>query len=78
MQMLSKKESCSQTIKGSRFIALAFPISSHETAKSLLEDIKTQHPKANHHCFAWRLADGEERMSDDGDQRLCGRPFSKG
>ena len=46
MQMLLKKESCSQTIKGSRFIAIAYPVSSHETAKELLEDIKSQHSKA--------------------------------
>ena len=78
MQMLVKKESYSQTIKGSRFIAVAYPVSSHETAKELLEDIKTQHPKANHHCFAWRLADGEERMSDDGEPRgSAGAPILK-
>ena len=76
--MLSKKELCSQTIKGSRFIAIALPVSSHETAKELLEDIKKQHPKANHHCFAWRLADGEERMSDDGEPRgSAGAPILK-
>ena len=76
--MLVKKESCLQTIKGSRFIAIAYPVSSHETAKELLEDIKTQHPKANHHCFAWRLADGEERMSDDGEPRgSAGAPILK-
>ena len=76
--MLLKKESCSQTIKGSRFIALAVPVSSHETAKELLEDIKTQHPKANHHCFAWRLANGEERVSDDGEPRgSAGAPILK-
>ena len=78
MQMLVKKESCTQTIKGSRFIAIAYPVSSHETAKELLEDIKNQHPKANHHCFAWRLLDGEERMSDDGEPRgSAGAPILK-
>ena len=78
MQMLSKKESCTQTIKGSRFIAFALPVSSHETAKKLLEDIKLQHSKANHHCFAWRLSDGEERMSDDGEPRgSAGAPILK-
>tara|TARA_B100000683_G_C12318326_1_gene485417 strand:- start:107 stop:697 length:591 start_codon:yes stop_codon:yes gene_type:complete len=78
MQMLLKKESCLQTIKGSRFIALAYPVSSHETAKEILEDIKIQHPKANHHCFAWRLANGEERMSDDGEPRgSAGAPILK-
>ena len=57
---------------------IAHPVSSHETAKELLEDIKNQHPKANHHCFAWRLADGEERMSDDGEPRgSAGAPILK-
>ena len=78
MQMLSKKESCSQTLKGSRFIAIAHPVSSHGRAKEVLEDIKALHPKANHHCFAWRLANGEERMSDDGEPRgSAGAPILK-
>lgn len=76
--MLCEKESCSQTIKGSRFIALAVPVSSHETAKEVLEDIKLHHPKANHYCFAWRLVNGEERISDDGEPRgSAGSPILK-
>lgn len=78
MQLLTQKESCTQTIKGSRFLAYAIPISSQDTAKEILEDIKKEHSKANHHCFAWRLADGEERMSDDGEPRgSAGSPILK-
>ena len=78
MQMLSQKMSCSQTIKGSRFLAFAYPVSSHEAAKDLLTVIKKDHSKANHHCFAWRLSGGEERVSDDGEPRgSAGPPILK-
>jgi uncharacterized YigZ family protein len=64
--------------KGSRFIAIAEPIDSPEAFKVLLAEIKKEHPKANHHCFAWRLGfDGNLfRLSDDGEPSgSAGRPI---
>jgi len=55
--------------KGSRFIAYAYAISSADDFKSHLLALKKEHPKAVHHCFAYRLGlDGNNyRVSDDGE-----------
>lgn len=53
--------------KGSRFIAYAVPVQSPETFKKELATIKALHPKASHHCFAYRIGPDKEtfRSSDD-------------
>jgi uncharacterized YigZ family protein len=64
--------------RGSKFIAYAFPVSSAEEFKQRLNDIKKEHPKATHHCFAYRIgADGNTfRVSDDGEPSgSAGRPI---
>lgn len=55
--------------KGSRFLAYAFPIANTDQFKEKLQQLKKEHPKANHHCFAYRLGiDGNNfRASDDGE-----------
>lgn len=64
--------------RGSKFIALAFPVKSVGDFKNCLEAVKKEHPKANHHCFAYRLGlDGNTfRVSDDGEPSgTAGRPI---
>ncbi|MDE3235743.1 MAG: YigZ family protein [Bacteroidota bacterium] len=64
--------------RGSRFIAYAYPIQSKEETKQLLQDLKKQHPKAVHHCFAYRVGlDGNDfRMNDDGEPSgSAGKPI---
>lgn len=64
--------------RGSRFIAYAFPIQSTDEFKQRLSDIKKEHAKATHHCFAYRLGtDGHNfRVSDDGEPSgSAGRPI---
>lgn len=64
--------------RGSRFIAYAFPLSSVEDFKKKLEEIKKEHPKATHHCFAYRIGnDGNTfRVSDDGEPSgTAGKPI---
>lgn len=41
--------------KGSKFIALTYPVSDEEEIKSLLDDIKKKYYDARHHCYAYRL-----------------------
>lgn len=55
--------------RGSRFIALSFPIKNVQDFKKNLQQIKKEHPKANHYCFAYRIGiDGNDfRSSDDGE-----------
>ena len=57
------------TIKGSKFIAYAYPVASIEEIEVHVDALKAKHHKARHHCYAYRLgADGEEyRANDDGE-----------
>lgn len=64
--------------RGSRFIAYAFPIKDAEDFKTNLQQLKKDHPKAVHHCFAYRLGlDGNNfRVSDDGEPSgTAGKPI---
>lgn len=55
--------------KGSKFIGYAFPVKNEKEVKEALGKIKEEHPKATHHCYAFRLGiDGENyRANDDGE-----------
>jgi uncharacterized YigZ family protein len=64
--------------RGSRFIAFAYPIRDVNDFKEKLESVKKQHPKATHHCFAYRLGPGRSnyRVSDDGEPSgTAGKPI---
>jgi uncharacterized YigZ family protein len=64
--------------RGSKFIAYAFPVQSTDDFKQYLQQLKKEHPKAVHHCFAYRLGwDGNTfRVSDDGEPSgTAGRPI---
>lgn len=55
--------------KGSKFIGYAFPVNDEKELKTALESIWEQHPKATHHCYAFRMGlNGENyRANDDGE-----------
>jgi uncharacterized YigZ family protein len=64
--------------KGSKFIALAFPVSREEEITPILEQVRKQYHDARHHCYAWRLgAEGEPyRINDDGEPSgSAGKPI---
>ena len=64
--------------RGSKFIAYAYPVSTADEAKSYLQQLKKEHPKAVHHCFAYRIGlDGNNfRVSDDGEPSgTAGKPI---
>ena len=64
--------------RGSRFIGYACPVKNVLDFKERLTEIKKAHPKASHHCFAYRLGlDGNTfRVSDDGEPSgTAGRPI---
>jgi uncharacterized YigZ family protein len=64
--------------RGSRFIAYAYPVESVDVFKNYLQQLKKEHPKAVHHCFAYRLGlDGMNfRSSDDGEPSgTAGKPI---
>ena len=64
--------------RGSKFIAYAFPVKNTDDVKECLLVVKKEHPKATHHCFAYRLGtDGLQfRASDDGEPSgTAGKPI---
>jgi uncharacterized YigZ family protein len=64
--------------RGSKFLGYTFPIGSVEEGKAKLHGVKKEHPKASHHCFAWRIGQLAEihRVSDDGEPSgSAGRPI---
>lgn len=64
--------------RGSKFLAYAFPVSNESDWQQYLEQVKKEHPKARHHCYAYRLGlDANNfRANDDGEPSgTAGRPI---
>jgi uncharacterized YigZ family protein len=64
--------------RGSRFLAYAFPVQTTDDFKKGLKALKDEHPKAAHHCFAYRIGtDGNNyRSGDDGEPAgSAGKPI---
>jgi len=64
--------------RGSRFIAIARPVSSAEEIKSILEELRKEYHDARHHCYAWMLSPDRQawRVNDDGEPSgTAGRPI---
>ncbi len=65
--------------KGSKFIAYARNISSLEEVQAFLVYVKGEHPKARHHCYAYRIGMNKQenyRANDDGEPSgTAGRPI---
>jgi uncharacterized YigZ family protein len=65
-------------IKGSRFIADLFPVTTKDDVEASLEKIRKEFYDATHHCFAYRLGpDGLQiRAADDGEPHgSAGKPI---
>lgn len=64
--------------KGSKFIALAFPVSTEEEVKRHLAEVKKEYYDARHHCYAYILGPNKDayRQNDDGEPSgTAGRPI---
>ena len=64
--------------RGSKFLATALPLRNLEQVDEHLHASRKQHPKARHHCYAYRLQpDGAQfRTNDDGEPSgTAGRPL---
>lgn len=64
--------------RGSKFIAYAYPLRSEDEWANYLEEVKKEHPKARHHCWAYRMGNQGEnyRANDDGEPSgTAGRPI---
>jgi uncharacterized YigZ family protein len=64
--------------RGSKFLGYAFPVQNTEEFKKKLKQLKEEHPKAAHHCFAYRLGIDKNnfRSADDGEPSgSAGKPI---
>lgn len=64
--------------KGSKFIAYSFEVHSEQEVKDCLEEVRQEHFKARHHCYAYRIGlEGKRfRANDDGEPSgTAGRPI---
>lgn len=64
--------------KGSRFIALAYPVSNEEEIKAIVTEVKDKYYDARHHCYAWCLGVDRTnfRTNDDGEpSSTAGKPI---
>ncbi len=64
--------------KGSKFFAFAFPVSSKEQVKPIVDDLRKRHHDARHVCFAYIInpLNPETRSNDDGEPSgTAGRPI---
>lgn len=65
------------TVERSRFHAVLFPARSEEEVAAMLKRKRSEHRKANHHCWAMRSRDAAgvlvERSKDDGEVGHPGR-----
>ncbi|QNR86568.1 YigZ family protein [Pedobacter riviphilus] len=64
--------------KGSKFMAYAYPIRSEDEVKPLIANLRAEHTKARHFCYAYRLTPDRSvfRANDDGEPSgTAGRPI---
>lgn len=64
--------------KGSRFIALAYPVTREEEIRAIIAGLKEKYYDARHHCYAWRLGAAKThfRANDDGEpSSTAGKPI---
>lgn len=64
--------------RGSKFFAFAYPVSTVDEIKGKVKELKKEHPKAVHHCVAYRLGtDGNiYKAADDGEPSgSAGKPM---
>jgi len=64
--------------KGSKFLGIAIPVQTTENILSALAQIKQAHPKATHHCYAYKIGktNPEVRANDDGEpSNSAGKPI---
>ena len=78
-QTISEPTIAEYRIKGSKFIAYTQAVSTEQDVHLFLEMVKNEHPKATHHCYAYRLSANKQqqyRSNDDGEPSgTAGRPI---
>ena len=74
---ISRPASFRTTVERSRFFAVAFPAATEDVVLAVVKEARSEHRKANHHCWAFRGRDASgslvERSKDDGEVGHPGR-----
>ena len=77
MARVRQAAECTLTVARSRFYAVLVPLSSPDEVPSIVRARKAEIRRANHHCWAYRLAGADgailERSRDDGEVGHPGR-----
>ncbi len=63
---------------GSKFLAFAYPVSSEDEIKPIIQQLKKEYFDARHHCYAYRIGHtgATWRINDDGEpSSTAGRPI---
>ena len=79
-RVISSSSESEIKIKGSRFIARVFPVTTRDDVERCLSDVRRIDRDASHHCTAYRVGtgDGETRFNDDGEPSgTAGRPIMR-
>ena len=63
---VAKRHERTETVKGSRFIALVVALESLAQVEQELDDVRSTYPDASHHCFAY-IFEEHVRFNDDGE-----------
>lgn len=64
--------------KGSKFIALAFEITTEDEVKIILNEVKKEHYNAAHHCYAYILTPSKQIQKSNDDREpnnTAGKPI---
>lgn len=64
--------------KGSKFLAYAYPFRKEKDLKDIVAQLRSEHSKARHHCWAYRIGTDRNnfRLNDDGEPSgTAGRPI---
>lgn len=64
--------------RGSKFYAFAYPVTTEEEIKIILQDLRKKHHDARHHCYAYILGFDKSayRVNDDGEPSgTSGKPI---
>lgn len=66
-----------ERVKGSRFVATVAHAGSEDEALAWIEEVRAAWPDATHHCWAWRLREGDRSRSSDAGEPggSAGRPI---
>lgn len=64
--------------KASKFLAYCYPLEREDQLHPILTSLKSEHPKANHHCYAYKIGRDNNRFRtyDDGEPSgTAGKPI---